>query len=238
MDPSYSAITHYPLIWECLCLKHLFVHSNHTKASPTGLPKSNMDTFWKKHMLYETITLTLRLSNMAGWKMHKETEQPTKPAQLSHPIHSKGWSRGIFGEFPQATQPIPESSRPKNERGTPPKKMEVWGFDKWRFSVGHLGIPHRGAALPCALAGSNSFCQTSHLWKPTRNGGFFVVPKVCQISKMNLSWMESKFDPIMKVFDTRMDMKGAKFEINLLKISLRPSTSSPSAQPGAAATGG
>ena len=108
-----------------LCLKHLFVHSNHTKASPTGLPKSNMDTFWKKHMLYETITLTLRLSNMAGWKMHKETEQPTKPAQLSHPIHSKGWSRGIFGEFPQATQPIPESSRPKNERGTPPKK--------WRF---------------------------------------------------------------------------------------------------------
>lgn len=45
----------------------------------------------------------------------------------------------------------------------------------------------------------------------------------------------------MKAFDTRMDMRGAKFEINLLKMSPDQAlvTSSPSSvQPGAAATGG
>ena len=97
------------------------------------------------------------------------------------PSHSKGWSRGFFfGDSHRPPQRIPSIifpvswllnflERPKNERGTPKKK--------WRFGFRSMAIfswtpwhPPPRATLPCALARSNSFCQTSHLWKPVDCG--------------------------------------------------------------------
>lgn len=149
----------------CLCIQ--IIQKHHLQASQNLTWIHKKASFWNKTMLYETITLTLRLANMAGWKMYQETEHPIPFKRLVN--------RGIFRGFPQATP-----ANPFNHLRSFVASKFFWNVQKtnvappkrWRFGFRYMAIfswtpwhPPPRAALPCALAGSNSFCQTSHLWK-------------------------------------------------------------------------